>query len=134
ILELDRGRGIPFEGNYSAWLEQKAERLRREEKAESKRQKSLARELEWVRSWPRARQAKSKARIQSYEALLNQRGADRRGTAEISSPLSRRLGDLVVEAEGVAKGYGDRLLFEDLTFRLPPGGIVGVIGPIGAGK
>jgi len=134
ILELDRGRGIPFEGNYSAWLEQKAERLRREEKAESKRQKTLARELEWVRASPRARQAKSKARIQSYEALLNQRGADRLGTAEISIPLSRRLGDLVVEAEGVAKGYGDRLLFEDLTFRLPPGGIVGVIGPNGAGK
>ena len=134
ILELDRGKGIPFEGNYSAWLEQKAERLRREEKAESDRQKTLARELEWVRASPRARQAKSRARIQSYEALLSQRGADKLGTAEISIPLSRRLGDKVVEARGVSKGFGDRLLVEDLTFSLPPGGIVGVIGPNGAGK
>jgi energy-dependent translational throttle protein EttA len=134
ILELDRGRGLPFEGNYSAWLEQKQERLRREEKQESARQRTLERELEWVRSSPKARQAKSKARIASYESLLSQRPEERRGTAEISIPDGPRLGDLVVAADKVTKGFDDRLLIEHLSFRLPPGGLVGVIGPNGAGK
>jgi energy-dependent translational throttle protein EttA len=134
ILELDRGRGVPFEGNYSSWLEQKQERLRREDKQESARQKSLEHELEWVRASPKARQAKSKARIQAYEAMLSQRPEERQGTAEITIPDGPRLGDVVVEADGVAKGFGDRLLVEDLSFKLPPGGIVGVIGPNGAGK
>jgi energy-dependent translational throttle protein EttA len=134
ILELDRGRGVPFEGNYSGWLEQKQERLRREEKQESARQKTLERELEWVRASPKARQAKSKARIAAYESLLNAGPEERQGTAEIAIPNGPRLGDLVVEAEGVRKGFGDRLLIEDLSFRLPPGGLVGVIGPNGAGK
>ena len=134
ILELDRGRGIPFEGNYSSWLEQKQERLRREEKQESARQKTLERELEWVRQSPKARQAKSKARIAAYESLFAQRPEERQGTAEIAIPHGQRLGDLVVEADGVRKGFGEHLLIEDLSFRLPPGGIVGVIGPNGAGK
>ena len=134
ILELDRGKGQPFEGNYSGWLEQKSERLRREEKQESSRQQALARELEWVRASPKARQAKSKARIQSYEALLAQGPQERLGTAEIVIPNGARLGDVVVEADHVSKGFGDRLLVEDLNFKLPPGGIVGVIGPNGAGK
>ena len=134
ILELDRGKGQPFEGNYSGWLEQKSERLRREEKSESSRQQALARELEWVRASPKARQAKSKARIQSYEALLAQGPQERLGTAEIVIPNGARLGDVVVEADHVTKGFGDRLLVEDLNFKLPPGGIVGVIGPNGAGK
>jgi ATP-binding cassette ChvD family protein len=134
ILELDRGRGVPFEGNYSSWLEQRQERLRREDKQESARQRTLAAELEWVRSSPKARQAKSRARIQSYESLLARRPEERQGAAEIMIPDGRRLGDLVVHADGVRKGFGDRLLVEDLTFRLPPGGIVGVIGPNGAGK
>ena len=134
ILELDRGKGIPFQGNYSAWLQAKQERLRQEEKQETARQKTLERELEWVNASPKARQAKSKARIQAYEALLSQKPAERQRGAEIVIPETRRLGDVVVEADGVAKGYGDRLLVEDLTFSLPPGGLVGVIGPNGAGK
>ncbi len=134
ILELDRGKGHPFEGNYSAWLANKQERLRQEERAESARQRTLAAELEWVNASPRARQAKSKARIQAYEALLAQKPSERQTSSEILIPESRRLGDVVVDAEGVRKAYGDRLLVDDLTFSLPPGGIVGVIGPNGAGK
>ncbi|MDP9405020.1 MAG: energy-dependent translational throttle protein EttA [Actinomycetota bacterium] len=134
ILELDRGKGHPFEGNYSSWLEQKQARLAQEAKQESARQKTLERELEWVRMSPRARQAKSKARLSAYESLLAQGPAERVGTAEIVIPTGPRLGDVVVDAEHVAKGYGDRLLIDDLTFTLPPGGIVGVIGPNGAGK
>jgi energy-dependent translational throttle protein EttA len=134
ILELDRGRGLPFEGNYSGWLEQKQEHLRREEKQESARRKTLQRELEWVRASPRARQAKSKARISAYESLLSRSPDERAGSAEIRIPDGKRLGDTVVVADSVSKGFGDRLLIEDLSFRLPPGGIVGVIGPNGAGK
>ncbi len=134
ILELDRGKGIPWRGNYSSWLEQKRARLEQEEKAESARQKALARELEWVRSSPRARQAKSRARLASYERLVAEEGARRAGNVEIRIPPAPRLGDLVLEAEGVTKGYGDRLLMEDLSFSVPPGGIVGVIGANGAGK
>ena len=136
ILELDRGRGTPFEGNYSSWLEQKQERLRLEQKADSARARTLERELEWVRMSPRARHAKSKARLGAYEKLLAEaREAD--GGArrlEIAIPPGERLGDVVVEAEGVTKAFGDRLLFEDLSFSLPPAGIVGVVGPNGAGK
>ena len=134
ILELDRGRGIPWKGNYSSWLEQKRMRLQQEEKGESARQKALGRELEWARSSPRARQAKSKARLTSYERLLAEEGQRRAGTVEIRIPAPPRLGDLVLEADGLTKGYGDRLLMEDLSFTLPPGGIVGVIGANGAGK
>ncbi|MDQ3806289.1 MAG: energy-dependent translational throttle protein EttA [Acidobacteriota bacterium] len=134
ILELDRGEGIPWKGNYSSWLEQKQERLRREEKQETERQKTLERELEWIRMAPRARHAKSKARISSYEALLNQQTERRARELEIYIPPGPRLGQVVIEAEGVSKAYGDRLLVEGMTFRLPPGGIVGVIGPNGAGK
>jgi sulfate-transporting ATPase len=134
ILELDRGHGIPWEGNYSSWLEQKQERLRQEEKSESRRQRTLARELEWVRMSPRARQAKGKARLNAYDALLQQDVEQRQETAEIVIPPGPRLGDIVVQAQGVRKGYGDRLLIEDMTFSLPRGGIVGVIGPNGAGK
>jgi energy-dependent translational throttle protein EttA len=134
ILELDRGAGIPWEGNYSSWLEQKRQRLAVEEKQETARQRTLERELEWVRMSPRARQAKSKSRLQAYEELLAEGGRDREGQAEIVIPTPPRLGDLVVQAEHLAKGYGDRLLIEDLTFSLPRGGIVGVIGPNGAGK
>ncbi len=134
ILELDRGRGIPWKGNYSSWLEQKQERLRREEKAESQRHKTLARELEWIRMAPKARQAKSKARIHAYERLLSQQGAVRAGDLEIYIPPGPRLGNLVIEADKVTKGYGDRLLVDEMSFSLPPGGIVGVIGPNGAGK
>jgi energy-dependent translational throttle protein EttA len=134
ILELDRGRGIPWEGNYSSWLEQKQDRLAKEEKSASARQKTLQRELEWIRMAPRARQAKSKARIAAYEKLAAESFQDRQDEFEIQIPPGKKLGDLVVEAQGVAKGYGDRLLFEDLNFRLPPGGIVGVIGANGAGK
>jgi energy-dependent translational throttle protein EttA len=134
ILELDRGRGIPFKGNYSSWLEQKQARLAGEEKQESARRRSLARELEWVRMSPRARHAKSKARLAAYERLLAEDQAKRLDRVEIHIPAGPRLGDVVVEAEDVAKGFGDRLLFEGLTFSLPPGGIVGVVGPNGAGK
>jgi energy-dependent translational throttle protein EttA len=134
ILELDRGAGIPWEGNYSSWLEQKQERLALEEKAESARRKTLARELEWIRMSPRARQAKSKARISAYESLLTQETEGRGETAEISIPPGPRLGNLVVEAKDLVKGYGDRVLIDGLSFSLPPGGIVGIIGPNGAGK
>jgi ATP-binding cassette ChvD family protein len=134
ILELDRGQGIPWKGNYTSWLEQKQERLRKEERAESQRQKTLERELEWVRMSPKARHAKSKARIKAYEELLTQE-ADKQSTElELYIPPGPRLGDVVIEALGVSKGYGDRLLFEGLEFQLPPGGIVGIIGPNGAGK
>jgi energy-dependent translational throttle protein EttA len=134
ILELDRGRGIPYQGNYSGWLEQKQARLAHEEKSESARQRALARELEWVRASPRARQAKSKARLAAYEQLLAEDKSVRLDRVEIHIPAGPRLGDVVVDADGVAKGFGDRLLVEDLSFSLPPGGIVGVIGPNGAGK
>jgi sulfate-transporting ATPase len=136
ILELDRGRGIPWKGNYSSWLEQKEQRLALEEKETSARRRTLQRELEWVRMSPRARQAKGKARLNAYEELLkeSQDAQAYQTTREIYIPPGPRLGDVVVEAEGLSKGYGDRLLIEDLTFRLPPAGIVGVIGPNGAGK
>ncbi len=134
ILELDRGEGIPWKGNYSSWLEQKQERLRKEEKQETERQKTLERELEWIRMAPKARHAKSKARINSYEALLAQQNEQRARELEIYIPPGPRLGAVVIESEGVSKGYGDRLLVEGMTFKLPPGGIVGVIGPNGAGK
>src|SRR5437764_143086 len=134
ILELDRGRGIPFQGNYSSWLEQKQERLAHEEKQESARRRTLVRELEWVRMSPRARQAKSKARLGAYEQLLAEEQNVKLDKVEIHIPPGPRLGDLVIEAEGVQKGFGDRLLVEDLTFSLPPAGIVGVVGPNGAGK
>jgi len=134
ILELDRGQGIPFKGNYTSWLEQKQERLRREEKSESERQKTLERELEWIRMSPKARRAKGKARITAYESLLDQESQKRREDLEIPIPPGPRLGNVVIEAEGVSKGYGDNLLVDDMTFKLPPGGIIGVIGPNGAGK
>lgn len=134
ILELDRGAGIPWKGNYSSWLEQKQERLRREEKSESERQKTLQRELEWIRMSPKARHAKGKARINSYEELLRQESDKRREDLEIHIPAGPRLGNVVVEAKDVDKGYGDRLLIDNMTFSLPPGGIVGIIGPNGAGK
>jgi sulfate-transporting ATPase len=134
ILELDRGRGIPWEGNYSSWLVQKQDRLAKEEKAASARQKTLARELEWIRMSPRARQAKNKARISAYEKLSQERLQDSDDEFEIQIPPGKHLGELVIEANNISKGYGDRLLIEDLSFRLPAGGIVGVIGPNGVGK
>jgi len=134
ILELDRGHGIPWKGNYSSWLEQKKGRLSMEEKAESKRQRTLQRELEWIRMSPKGRHDKSKARIKSYETLLNQEQEKQADDMEIYIPPGPRLGKVVVEAEGVRKGYGDKLLVDGLSFSLPPGGIVGVIGPNGAGK
>ncbi|HKF73497.1 MAG TPA: energy-dependent translational throttle protein EttA [Stellaceae bacterium] len=134
ILELDRGRGIPYEGNYSGWLEQKQKRLAQEGKQEAARQRTLERELEWVRQSPRARQAKSKARIQAYETLVAQSREKAPETAQIVLPPGPRLGDLVIESQHLAKAYGDQLLIEDLTFKLPPGGIIGIIGPNGAGK
>ena len=134
ILELDRGRAIPFEGNYSSWLEQKEKRLAQGERQEAGRQKTLARELEWVRSSPRARQAKNKARIAAYDKLLAQSNDLAPAGAQIIIPPGMRLGELVIEAKGVKKAFDDRLLIENLDFKLPPGGIIGVIGPNGAGK
>ena len=134
ILELDRGQGIPFKGNYTSWLEQKQERLRQQEKSESERQKTLQRELEWIRMSPKARQSKGKARITAYEALLDQESQKRREDLEIPIPPGPRLGNVVIEAENVSKAYGGNLLVDGMSFKLPPGGIVGVIGPNGAGK
>jgi len=134
ILELDRGEGIPWKGNYSSWLEQKQKRLAQEEKSESKRQKALERELEWVRMNPKGRQAKGKARLSAYEKLLSQETREKEEKLELFIPPGPRLGNKVIEANGVAKGYGDKLLYENLTFSLPPAGIVGIIGPNGAGK
>ena len=136
ILELDRGAGIPWEGNYSSWLEQKQDRLAAEQRADTSRQDALQRELEWIRMSPRARQSKGKARINAYNDLVAEaEAAERRADKlEIAIPAGPRLGDRVIDAEGLSKGYGDRLLIDDLSFLLPPGGIVGVIGPNGAGK
>ncbi len=134
ILELDRGAGIPFKGNYTSWLEQKSTRMKIEEKQESQRQRALARELEWVRSNPSARRAKSKARLAAYDQMVSENAEKKATEIEIYIPPGPRLGQKVIEATGISKGYGDKLLFENLTFSLPPGGIVGVIGPNGAGK
>jgi len=134
ILELDRGEGIPWKGNYSSWLEQKGNRLKEEEKSESKRQKMLARELEWVRMNPKARQAKSKARLQNYDKMLAEDVKDKEAKLELPIPNGPRLGQNVIDAIHVAKGFGDKLLYDDLNFKLPPAGIVGIIGPNGAGK
>ena len=134
ILELDRGQGIPWEGNYTSWLEQKQERLRLEEKTESARQKTLGRELDWIRMSPRARQSKGKARLNAYEELLGQDEREQMRTAEILIPKGPRLGDVVIKAEGIAKGFGEQLLIDDLSFDVPPGAIVGIIGANGAGK
>src|SRR5262249_16544777 len=136
ILELDRGAGVPWEGNYSSWLDQKQQRLAQEEKEESARRRTLQRELEWVRMAPRARQAKGKARLTHYEQLLAEEHASekREGAREIAVPRGPRLGDLVIEARQLRKGFGDNLLMDDVNFMLPRGGIVGVIGPNGAGK
>ncbi len=134
ILELDRGEGIPWKGNYSSWLEQKEQRLEKEQRADDKRAKTLQRELDWIRMSPKGRHAKSKARINDYEKLVSVESEKRSEDLEIFIPPGERLGDLVIEAKGVSKGYDDKLLFEDLDFSLPPGGIVGVIGPNGAGK
>ena len=134
ILELDRGHGIPWKGNYSGWLEQKQKRLAIEQRTEDRRQKAMARELEWIRSGAKARQAKGQARINAYEAMLKQDVAEQEKKFEIIIPPGPRLGTVVVEAEGVSKAYGDKLLYENLAFKLPPGGIVGIIGPNGAGK
>ena len=133
-LELDRGAGIPYKGNYSSWLEQKAKRLDVEGKQDEARERTLTRELDWIRASPKARQAKSKARIRAYEELLAEVGKDRSGKAQINIPAGPRLGDVVIDAEHLEKGFGERLLIDDLSFKLPPGGIVGVIGPNGAGK
>jgi sulfate-transporting ATPase len=134
ILELDRGRGIPWEGNYTSWLDQKSKRLAQEENKESARQRSLKRELEWVRMAPKARQAKNKARVQAYEQMASQQFEDRVDELEIQIPPGPRLGDMVIEAKNLTKSYGDRVIMENVSFRLPPGGIVGIIGPNGAGK
>jgi ATP-binding cassette ChvD family protein len=134
ILELDRGEGIPWKGNYSSWLDQKQKRLEQEEKTESKRQKTLQRELEWIKMSPKARQAKSKARIGAYDKLLNEETKEKEAKLELFIPPGPRLGDIVINATDVAKGFGNKLLYEGLEFRLPPAGIVGVIGPNGAGK
>ena len=134
ILELDQGRGIPWKGNYSSWLEQKQDRLRQEEKSESDRQKTLQRELEWVRMTPRAKQQKNKARLRAYEELLNQDLVERNEELQIYIPPGPRLGDVVIDADGLSKSYGERIIFENMSFRMPPGGIVGIIGPNGAGK
>ena len=134
ILELDRGEGIPWKGNYSSWLDQKSKRLAQEEKTESKRRKTLERELEWVRMAPKARQAKSKARLSAYDKLLNEDSKEKEENLEIFIPNGPRLGNHVIDVQGVSKAYGDKVLFEDLTFSLPPAGIVGVIGPNGVGK
>lgn len=134
ILELDRGEGIPWEGNYSSWLEQKANRLEQEEKQASKRRKTLERELEWVRMAPKARQAKSKARLKAYDRMMDEDVKEKEEKLEIYIPNGPRLGNKVIEAGHVAKAYGDKVLFDDLEFQLPPAGIVGVIGPNGAGK
>src|SRR5208283_1957246 len=134
ILELDRGHGIPWKGNYSSWLEQKQENLKQEEKTESDRQRTLQRELEWIRMSPKGRHVKAKARINSYEVLLGQQGEKRAKELEIYIPPGPRLGNVVIDAENVAKAYEDNILMENVSFMLPPGGIVGVIGPNGAGK
>ena len=134
ILELDQGHGVPWAGNYSSWLEQRQERLKLEEKSESARQRSLREELDWIRASPRARQAKSKARIKSYDELVNEHRDKRQQGAEIRIPVPQRLGDLVLEAEGLRKGFGERLLMEDLSFKIPPGAIVGIVGANSAGK
>jgi ATP-binding cassette ChvD family protein len=134
ILELDRGEGIPWKGNYSSWLEQKGNRLKEEEKSESKRQKMLARELEWVRMNPKARQAKSKARLQNYDKMLSEDAREKDAILEIPIPNGPRLGNNVIDAVHVGKSFGDKMLYDDLNFKLPPAGIVGIIGPNGAGK
>jgi ATPase subunit of ABC transporter with duplicated ATPase domains len=134
ILELDRGEGIPWKGNYSSWLEQKGNRLKEEEKSESKRQKMLARELEWVRMNPKARQAKSKARLTNYEKMMAEDSKEKEARLELPIPNGPRLGMNVIEASNVAKAFGEKLLYDDLNFKLPPAGIVGIIGPNGAGK
>ena len=134
ILELDRGEGIPWKGNYSSWLDQKQKRLAQEEKSESKRQKTLERELEWVRMSPKGRQAKAKARLSAYEKMLGEEGKEKEAKLELYIPPGPRLGAKVIEVSGVSKSYGDKLLFDDLTFNLPQGGIVGIVGPNGAGK
>lgn len=134
ILELDRGQGIPWEGNYSSWLEQKSKRLAQEEKQDSKRKKAMEKELEWIRSSPKARHAKSKARINNYEEMIKDDREKRNETNELYIPSGPRLGNLVIEADGISKAFGDKLLYENLSFKLPPGGIVGIIGPNGAGK
>ena len=134
ILELDRGQGIPYEGNYSSWLEQKQKRMEQEAREETARQKTLANELEWIQKNPKARQAKSKARINAYDELLSQAAKEKITTAHINIPMTERLGDLVIEATDISKAYGDRVLIDNLSFKIPKGAIVGIIGPNGAGK